>query len=111
MMRSRGKTLTDKAVYNKGPSRLALASTPPCISPHFLLLILFALLQILVLPAQSSTTPLSLNEYQLKTLINRSSARWCPMKGPEMKEMLPFKHFADILDCLINVWSHGTKCS
>ena len=67
------------------------------------MLILFALLQILVLPAESSPAPLSLNEDQLKTLINKSSGRWYPMKGPEMKEMLPFKHFAGILACLINV--------
>ena len=38
---------------NKGPSRLASASTPPCILPPFLLF-LFALLQILVLPAEFS---------------------------------------------------------
>ena len=35
----------------KGPSRLASASTPPCIP---FLLFLFALLQILVLPAEFS---------------------------------------------------------
>ena len=37
--------------------------------------------------------PLSLNEDQLKTLINKSPGRWYPMKGPEMKEMLQFKPF------------------
>ena len=47
---------------HKGPSRLAPASTPPCILPPFLLLFLFALLQILVLPAESSAAPLSLNK-------------------------------------------------
>ena len=77
----------------KGPSRLALASTPPCILPSFLLLFLFALLQILVLPAQSSPAPLSLNKDQLKTLMNKSPRRWYPMKGPGMKEMLQFKTF------------------
>ena len=100
MMRSQGKNLTGK---DKGPSRLASASTPPCILPPFLLLFLFALLQILVLPAESSPAPLSLNEDQLKTLINKSPGRWYPMKGPGMKDMLPFKYFAGILACLINV--------
>ena len=76
----------------KGPSRLAPASTPPCILPPFLLF-LFALLQILVLPAESSPAPPSLNKDQLKTLINKSPRRWYPMKGPKMKEMLQFKPF------------------
>ena len=61
----------------KGPSRLASASTPPCILPPFLLLFLFALLQILVLPAKSSPAPLSPNKDQLKTLINKSPGCWC----------------------------------
>ena len=108
MMRSQGKNLTGK---DKGPSRLASASTPPCILPPFLLLFLFALLRILVLPAESSPAPLSLNKDQLKTLINKSPGRWYPMKGPGIKDMLPFKYFAGILTCLINVWSHCTKCS
>ena len=56
----------------KGPSRLASASTPPCVLPTSLLLFLFVLLQILVLPAESSPAPLSLNKDQLKTLINKS---------------------------------------
>ena len=76
----------------KGPSKLASASTPPCILPSFLLL-LFALLRILVLPAESSPAPLSLNKDQLKTLVNKSPRRWYPMKGPGMKEMLQFKPF------------------
>ena len=74
----------------KGPSRLASASTPPYILPPFLLLFLFALLQILVLPAESSPAPLSLNEDQLKTLINKSPGHWYLTKGPRMKEMLQF---------------------
>ena len=78
---------------HKGPSRLASTSPPPCILPPFLLLFLFALLQILVLPAESSPAPLSLNKDQLKTLINKSTGRWYPMKGPGMKEMLQFKPF------------------
>ena len=56
----------------KGPSRLASASTPPCILPSFLLLFLFALLQILVLPTNSSPAPLShfMKEiFQVKTLL------------------------------------------
>ena len=77
----------------KGPSRLASASTPPCILPPFLLLFLFALLQILVLPAESSPVPLSLNKDQLKTLINKSPRCWYPIKGPGMKEMFQFKPF------------------
>ena len=77
----------------KGPSRLASASTPPCILHHFLLLFLFAQLQILVLPAESSPAPLTLNKDQLKTLFNKSPGRWYSMKGPGMKEMLPFKPF------------------
>ena len=77
---------------HKGPSRLASASTPPCILPSFLGL-LFALLRILVLPAESSPAPLSLNKDQLKMLNNKSPGRWYPMKGPGMKEMLPFKPF------------------
>ena len=83
----------------------------PVSSPPFLLLFLFALLQILVLPAESSPAPLSLNEDQLKTLLNKSPGRCCPMKEPGMKEMLQFKHFSGILACVINVWSHCTKCS
>ena len=65
----------------------------PVSSPLFLLLFLFALLQILVLPADSSPAPLSLNEDQLKTLINKYPGCWYPMKGPRMKEMLQFKPF------------------
>ena len=65
----------------------------PVSSPFFLLLFLFALLQILVSPAESSPAPLSLNEDQFKTLINKSPGRCYPMKGPGMKEMLPFKPF------------------
>ena len=78
---------------HKGPSRLALASTQPCILPPFLLLFLFALMRILVLPAESPPAPLSLNKDQLKTLINKSPGRWYPMKEPGMKEMLQFKPF------------------
>ena len=74
----------------------------PLILPPFLLF-LFALLRILVLPAESSPAPLSLNKDQLKTLINKSPGRCCPMKGPGMKEMLQVKHLAGILACLINV--------
>ena len=77
----------------KGPSRLAPASTPPCVLPPSLLLFLFVLLQILVLPAESSPAPLSLNEDQLKTLINKSPGCWYPLKGPGMKETLQFKPF------------------
>ena len=36
-----------------------------------------------MLPAESSPAPLSLNEDQLKTLINKSPGCWYPMKGPE----------------------------
>ena len=54
---------------------------------------MFTLLQILVLPAKSSPAPLSLNEDQLETLINKSPGRCDPVKGPEMKEMLQFKPF------------------
>ena len=53
----------------------------------------FALLRILVLPAESSPAPLSLIEDQLKTLINKSPGCWYPTKGPGMKEMLQFKPF------------------
>ena len=77
---------------HRGPSWLAPASTPPCILPTLLLLFLFALLRILVLPAKSSPAPL--NEDQLKTPTNESPGRWYPMKGPGMKEMLPFKPFS-----------------
>ena len=55
---------------HKGHSRLAPASPPPCILPTSLLLFLFALLQVLVLPAESSPAPLPMNKDQLKTLIN-----------------------------------------
>ena len=100
MARSWRKYLTGKAVQDpihdkvmrkkpdtqgpsgyKGPSRLASASTPPCILPPFLLLFLFALLQILVLPAESSPAPLSLVKDQLKTLINKSPRCWYPIEG------------------------------
>ena len=47
-----------------------------------------------MLPAESSSAPLSLNENQLKTLINNSPECWYPMKGPGMKEMLQFKPFS-----------------
>ena len=77
----------------KGHSRLASASTPPCILPPFLLLFLFALLQILVLSAKGSPAHLSLNKDQLKTLIIKSPVSWYPMKGTGMKEMLQFKPF------------------
>ena len=65
----------------------------PHILPPFLLLFLFTLLQILVLPAESSPAPLPLNKDQLKTLTNKSPGRWYPMKGPGMKEMLQCKPF------------------
>ena len=65
----------------------------PTLRPPPFLLFLFALLRILVLPAESSPAPLSLNEDQLKTLINKSPGRCCPMKGPGMKEMLQCKCF------------------
>ena len=55
-----------------------------------------------MLPAESSPAPPSQSEDQLKTLINKSPGCWCPTKGPGMKEMLQFKHFAGILACLIN---------
>ena len=42
---------------------------------------------------ESSPAPLSLNEDQLKTLINKPPGRWYPMKAPGMKEMLQFKPF------------------
>ena len=48
----------------KGPSRLTLASTPTCSLPLLLLslfVLLFVLLRIFVLPAESSPAPLSLN--------------------------------------------------
>ena len=77
----------------KGLSRWASASTPPCILLPFLLLFSSALLQILVLPAENSPVPLSLNKDQLKTLINKSPGPWFPMKRPGMKEMLQFKPF------------------
>ena len=102
------KKIPDMQGYSgyKGPSRLALTSTPPCILPPFMLLFLFALLQILVLPAESSPAPLSLNKDQLKTLINKSPRRWYPMKGPGMKKCFNSNPFAGILACLINVCSH-----
>ena len=78
---------------HKGPSRLAPASSAPCILSPFLLLLLFALLQILVLPAKSSPVPLSVNEDQLKTLTNKFPGCQYPMTGPGMKEMLQFKPF------------------
>ena len=90
----------------KGPSRLASASTPPCILPHFLLLFLFALLQILVLPAMSSPAPLSLNRDQYRTLINKSPGRWFPMQGPGMKEMFQVK---TLLLALWLVWQMCTN--
>ena len=93
MTRSWRKYRTGKAVWDKGPSRLASASTPPCILPPFLLLFLFALLRILVLPAERSSAPLSLNKEELKTLINKYPRGWYAMKGPGMKKMLQFKPF------------------
>ena len=94
---------------HKGPSRLAPASTAPCILSPFLLLLLFTLLQILVLPAKSSPVPLSVNEDQLKTLTNKSPGCRYPMTGPGMKEMLHSNPSAGILACLINVCSHCKK--
>ena len=89
----------------KGPSRLTSASTPPCILPPFLLLFLFALLQILVLPTESSPAPLSLNKDQHGTLINKSPGRWFPMKGPGMKEMFQVKTF------LLALWLVWEMCT
>ena len=94
MTRSWGKDLTCKAVQDtRDPPGWPRPLPHPVSSPLFLLLFLFALLQILVLPAKSSPAPLSLKEDQLKTLINKSPRRWYPMKGPKMKEMLQFKPF------------------
>ena len=96
MTRSWGKDLTRKAIQDTRdlpgwPRPLPHpVSSPP---PTFLLLFLFALLQILVLPAESSSAPPSLNKDQLKTLINKSPRCWYPMKRPGMKEMLQFKPF------------------
>ena len=95
----------------EGPSRLAPASTPPYILPPFLLLLLFALLQILVLPAESSPAPLSLNKDQLKTLINKSPRCWYTMKGPGTKKCFNSNPFAGILACLTNMCSHCKKFS
>ena len=100
---------------HKGPSRLARTSTPPCILPPFLLLFLFALLEILVLPAESSPAPLSLNKDQLKTLINKSPGCWYPIKGPGMKEMLQFKPFcwhSGLFDkCVLPLQKNAHDCS
>ena len=89
----------------KGPYRLTSASTPPCILPPFLLLFLFALLQILVLTTESSPAPLSLNKDQYGTLINKSPGRWFPMKGPGMKEMFQVKTF------LLALWLVWEMCT
>ena len=100
---------------HKGPSRLTPASTPPCILPPFLLLFLFALLQILVLSAESSPAPRSLNKDQLKALINKSSGHRYPMKRPGMKEMLQFKPFcwhSGLFDkCVLSLQKNGHDCS
>ena len=107
----------EEKTWQARPSRIRDPPGWPRPLPHpgssalFLLLFLFALLQILVLPAESAPTPLSLSKDQLKTLIYKSPGRWYPMKGPGIKDMLPFKYFAGILTCLINVWSHCSKCS
>ena len=70
----------------------ALRSLHPVSSP-ISAAVLFAPLQVLVLPAEGSPAPLSLNKDQLKTLTNKPPGRWYPLKGPGMKEMLQFKPF------------------
>ena len=93
----------------KGPSRLTLASTPTCSLPLLLLslfVLLFVLLRIFVLPAESSPAPLSLNKDQHRTLINKSPGRWFPMKGPGVKEMFQVK---PLLLALWLVWQMCTK--
>ena len=94
MMRSWGKNLTGKAVQDiRDPPSWPRPLPHPVSSPPFLLLFLFALLLILVLPAESSPALLSLNKDQLKTLTNKSPGCWYPMKGQGLKEMLQFKPF------------------
>ena len=93
MTRSQEKTWQARSSRIRDPPGWPLPLPHLVSSPLFLLLFLFALLQIFVLPAKSSPAPLSLNEDQFKTLINKSPGRWYPMKGPGMKEMLQFKPF------------------
>ena len=88
----------------KGPSRLTLASTPPCSLP--LAVVLVRPVADLALPAESSPAPLSLNKDQHRTLINKSPGRWFPMKGPGMKEMF---HVRTLLLALWLVWQMGTN--
>ena len=93
MTRSWGKTWQARPSRIRDPP-VGLSLYPTLYpSPPFLVVFLFSLLQILVLPAESSPAPLSLNKDQLKTLINKSPQCWYPMKGPGMKEMLQFKPF------------------
>ena len=130
MTRSWRKYLTSKAIQDpihdqvirkkpdmqghsgyKGLSRWASASTPPCILLPFLLLFSSALLQILVLPAENSPVPLSLNKDQLKTLINKSPGRWTLWRGQWWRKCFNSNPSAGILVCLINVCSRCKKCS
>ena len=89
----------------KGPSRLTPASTPTCRLP-ILLLSLFVLVWILALPAVSSPASLSLNKDQHRTLINKSTGCWFPVKGPGMKEMFQLK---TLLLALWLVWQMRTN--
>ena len=91
----RGEDLTHTRPFRtQGTLQVGPGLYPTLYPPPLLLLFLFALLQILVLPAlESSPAPLSLIKDQLKTLIKKSPGRWYPMKGPGMKEMLQFKPF------------------
>ena len=99
----------------EGPSRLASASTPPCILPPLSAAVLVCLLQILALPAKSPPAPLSLSKDQLKILINKSPRCWYPMKGPWMKEMLQFKSFcwhSGLFDkCVLSLQKNAHDCS
>ena len=94
----------------KGPSRLTPASTQPCILP-LLLLSLFVLLRILVLPAESSPAPPSLNKDQNRTLLNKSPGRWFPMKGPGMKEMFQLKTLLLALWLVWQIRTNAHDCS
>ena len=90
----------------QGTLQVGLGLYPTLYPPPLLLLFLFALVWILVFPAERSPAPLSPNKDQLKTLINKSPGHWFPMKGPGMKEMFQVK---TLLLALWLVWQMRTN--
>ena len=90
----------------QGTLQVGLGLYPTLYPPPLLLLFLFALLKVLVFPAERPPAPLSPNKDQLRALINKSPGHWFPMKGSGMKEMFQVK---TLLLALWLVWQMRTN--